>query len=76
MDFNTTWNDGSIIMEKIDEELKQEINQMTHEEMCRVWRFGSNDNQLLRGEPGEYFKERLFNHFGGFTPEISKRIGW
>ena len=55
-----------------------EINQLTHEEMCRMWRFGSmkkewNDNT---NPLSQYFTDRLFAHYGGFTTEISKRIGW
>lgn len=54
------------------------INTMTHEELARLWRFAS-DGHLYFDNTLPYckvFKERLFNHFGGFTPEISKKIGW
>jgi len=36
----------------------------------------SSDNKLFHGKAGEYFKDRLFNHFGGFNPSLSKNIGW
>jgi len=75
----STWNDGGIIMEKTSEKLKQEIDQMDQVTMCRIWRFGSEEipfQQYLQGDIGVYFRDRLFKHFGGFTPETSKRIGW
>jgi len=58
----------------MDEKLKEEIDNMSHYEMCRIWRFGTLEGQYTSGEVGDYFKDRLFNHFGGFTPEISKSL--
>lgn len=58
---------------------KKKIDALTHFEMCRMWRFGTAPAKWqLRSDDGlaEYFTDRLFNHFGGFTPEISKEIGW
>lgn len=57
---------------------KQEIDALSHECMCRHWRFGTGKREWFdTSNPlSEYFKNRLFVHFGGFTPEISKRIGW
>ncbi|NCC88460.1 MAG: hypothetical protein EOM05_11470 [Clostridia bacterium] len=55
------------------------IKTMAHYEMCRLWRFHPKGTDIyLRGDlpTGEAFKERLFQHFGGFTPEISKELGW
>jgi hypothetical protein len=56
------------------------IEEMSHYEMCRLWRFGEPDGKelLLRSDlpTGEAFRRRLFYHFGGFTPEISKQLGW
>ncbi len=60
---------------KLDE-LKAKIDKMTHEELAKLWRFGSSDNELFHGEAGKYFQDRLFNHFGGFNPSLSKGIGW
>jgi len=57
-------------------ELKAEIDNMSHYEMCRVWRFAATGDRRIMGEAGQYFKQRLFDHFGGFTPEISKDLGW
>ena len=55
--------------------LKAQIDAMDHYQMCRLWRLASTGNPLIMGETGQYFKERLFTHFGGFTPEISKSLG-
>lgn len=57
-------------------ENKVAIDAMSHYDMCRMWRFAKSGEPLLMGKTGEYFTERLFQHFGGFTPEISKSIGW
>ena len=58
------------------EESKKKIDEMSHEELASMWRFGHLDNKLLQGEVGQYFKDRLFNHFGGFNPTLSKSLGW
>ena len=57
---------------------KQKIDELSHTEMCSMWRFGTapkiwRDNST---ELAQYFSDRLFVHYGGFTPEISKSIGW
>lgn len=59
-----------------EKEAKKKIDNMTHEELARFWRFGSSSNTLFHGETGRYLKDRLFKHFGGFTPELSRKIGW
>lgn len=60
------------------EKEKAEINNLTHEQMCCQWRFGTGKKEWFDSTNplSKHFKERLFEHFGGFTPEISKRIGW
>jgi hypothetical protein len=57
---------------------KTEIDNLTHEQMCDYWRNGGGKAEWFdtRCEASKYFSDRLFNHFGGFTPEISKKIGW
>ena len=55
------------------------IETMAHDTMCRLWRFAPTGSEIyFRSDlpTGEAFKERLFNFFGGFTPEISKELGW
>jgi len=70
--FNENENKSSA--ENVD--FKATIDAMSHRELCSLWRHGDSGNKLLQGEAGAYLKDRLFNHFGGFTPEISKSIGW
>ncbi len=57
-------------------EQKAKIDAMSHIELCRRWRFSPTGDELLQGEAGDYFKHRLFDELGGFTPAISKAIGW
>lgn len=55
------------------------IEKMDHYTMCRLWRFAPAGSEIyFRSDlpTGESFKNRLFQHFGGFTPEISKELGW
>lgn len=55
---------------------KEIIDNMTHLEMCSIWRFAKSGNvYTTNGEIGDYFQNRLFKHFGGFTTEISKELG-
>lgn len=56
----------------------EKINSMSHVEMCRMWRFASAGHPYFdMTKPfHKVFEERLFKHFGGFTPEISKEIGY
>ncbi len=60
----------------MDEKIKAEIDSLSHYDLCRIWRFSKDGDPRLSGEVGQYFKDRLFKHFGGFTPEISKSLGW
>jgi len=65
-----------------DKEIKDalaEIETMDHFTMCRLWRFAPLGSKIyFRSDlpTGDAFKERLFKHFGGFTSEISKELGW
>lgn len=59
----------------IDQKIKEQIDAMSQEELCRKWRFAIPGDLMLQGEEGEYFAKRLTEK-GGFTPEISKRLGW
>lgn len=58
------------------ENLTKDIQEMSHHEMCRIWRHGNSDCPYFQPPLYEIYRERLFDHFGGFTPEISKSIGW
>jgi hypothetical protein len=55
--------------------LKAQIDVMSREEMARRWRFAPVGDPMFQGEVGDYFTER-FKKLGGFSPEISKKIGW
>lgn len=63
-----------------DEEIKtiRAINQMTHREMASLWRFAPSGHPYFdKTKPyWKVFKKRFFDELGGFTPEISKSIGW
>lgn len=58
----------------LTKERKARMDAMSQYDMCRVWRFADSGDWMIMGECGDYFKMRLFNHFGGFTPEISKAL--
>ena len=52
------------------------INQMGHFEMCSLWKSAPSGHPYF-DETLPYhkiFERRLFKHFGGFTPEISKSL--
>jgi hypothetical protein len=56
-------------------EQKALIDSMSQEDLCRRWRFAPAGDPLFQGECGKYFSERL-KEKGGFTPEISKGLGF
>jgi len=56
-------------------EEKAKIDNMTQEELCRRWRFAPVGDLLFQDDTGDYFQKRL-KEKGGFTPEISKKLGW
>jgi hypothetical protein len=57
------------------EDDKKEIDEMSQEEMCRLWRFAPTGYRLFIGELGFYFEKKL-REKGGFTPEISRKLDW
>ena len=65
---------------KTYEEMKTDIDAMSHYDMCSFWRFHPSSElhpYFDKTNPiSQYFSDRLFKHFGGFTPEISKSLGW
>lgn len=60
-----------------DEEIIEKINNMSQTEMARLWRFAPSGHPYFDSTKPFFkiFKER-FDNFGGFTPAISKTIGW
>jgi hypothetical protein len=63
--------------EQEQEQEIEKINNMTHYQMCELWRFAPVGHPYFdrRLPYYEVFRKRLFEHFGGFTPEISKELG-
>ena len=66
--------DGSAV--EVDADVKAEIDALSREQMARLWRFAPSGHRFFQGDVGAYFKERFYAVLGGFTPELSKRIGW
>jgi hypothetical protein len=63
--------------QQIDKAL-EEIETLDRFTMCKLWRFAPpGTNIYFRNDlpTGVAFHKRLFIHFGGFTPEISKQLG-
>ena len=53
------------------------INAMGHEAMCRLYRFATPGHPWFQSDTPQWAAfDKRFREFGGFTPEISKRIGW
>jgi hypothetical protein len=51
------------------------VNELSHYDICRIWRFAETGHPLMQDLPGHRLAERL-QEFGGFTPQISKSLGW
>ena len=56
---------------------KLKINGMTQLDVCRLHRFAlcGHPSFITGTELHKHFKKR-FTELGGFTPEISKQLGW
>ncbi len=57
------------------DEQKENIDGMSQYVLCRVWRFAKAGDPLFQGDTGDYFSKAL-KEKGGFTPEISKSLGF
>jgi hypothetical protein len=62
-----------------EEEIRKvllEIQEMNHFQMAYLWRYAPAGSIYFRNDlpTANAFKERLFTHFGGITPEISKEL--
>ena len=68
--------EGDPSVEDPHQEIIDQINQLSHFEMCRLWRNAPSGHIYFdKVLPYfEIFNKRLFKHFGGFTPEISKKL--
>jgi hypothetical protein len=54
------------------------INSLSQYEMCRMWRFSKSGTVpwFDMQSPLWPIWEKRFKELGGFTPEISKSLGW
>ena len=54
------------------------IQNMSHMDMCKLWRKAPSGHPYFDMTLSYFkvFEDHLMGHFGGFTPEISKEIGW
>jgi len=53
----------------------EEVEQADHEQICRWYRFLPSPQTDDETKAMTRIVER-FNELGGFTPELSKKIGW
>lgn len=71
--------DLRIMASKIDQikTEKAKIDAMSREEMCRLYRFAPAGHPYFESQSPlwEHFEKR-FKALGGFSPAISKAIGW
>ena len=72
------WNNGPGTVFKLAEDPEiEKINNMSQEEMARLWRFSSSGHKYFdKSKPYFEIFNKRFQKLGGFTPEISKKIGW
>jgi len=58
-------------------QIEEEINSLSQYEMCRLVRFAPVGYKYF-DKSKSYWKlfEKRFEKLGGFTPEISKKLGW
>ena len=60
-----------------DEKEVEKINSMSQYEMARLWRFAPSGHLWFDiSKPYATIFSRRFVELGGFTPEISKDLGW
>lgn len=60
------------------EAAKKDIDSMSQLSMASLWRFAPAGHPYFdrsNGDLPDYFSKK-FKEKGGFTPEISKQIGW
>jgi hypothetical protein len=64
-------------MSDLDIQLQEQLESMTQYEMARMWRFHKGPHPYFDNTNplSQRFTER-FKELGGFTPEISKSLGW
>ena len=66
----------SLSDEKI-KEWEEKIDKMSQIDMARLWRFSPSGHPVFDTTlPLHKRFDKRFKELGGFTPEISKSIGW
>lgn len=52
------------------------IEKMEHYDMCSLWRFAPYGHRYFDNTYPYYevFRKRLFEHFGGFTPQLANLL--
>lgn len=65
---------------KLTSTLKQQIDNMSYEQLLYKWRFAPAGTDLFQGETGEYFKSKLFEKRNQLSVSeqvaVSKYVGW
>jgi len=60
--------------------IKEWIDNVSYEELLRVWRFTPPGNPLFEGEMGEYYSRKIAERRKEVGEEehtrVSKKIGW
>ena len=64
------------LTEFTQKQIEDEINGLSRYEMCRLWRFSSGHKYFDTSKPYWKLFEKRFKELGGFSPEISKDLGW
>lgn len=52
------------------------IDNMTQEDMARLWRFAPAGHPYFNPTENPELCDYFHTNFKGFTPELSKKIGW
>ena len=61
----------------MDDRQKKQIDEMSYEQLLRLWRFAPVGEPLIQGDTGEYYSSVMGekkNHVDHVA--ASKRIGW
>lgn len=58
-------------------ELMEHLRTASHYELCRIWRYAASSSPYIQIPAAqELLRQRLFDEYGGFTPEIGRQLGW
>ena len=56
--------------------MRADIDALDRFEMAQLWRYGPSSHPYFQPPLGDYFKKRFYEDLRGFSPEISKSLGW